>query len=257
MTRRNIHGIIGLMPKINQRALITSVFVTVTILVSQISVNAFDSQSNSYKVQMGNFDFTAGSKSSTNYQVTDTAGELGPGQSDSTGYTVKAGFQYVNSIIPFTFTISNNAINFGTLTPQTPKTDTTDLTVTSGAAFGYKVTAIESSPLKHTAYPTRTIINVLGDNSDITSTNQGAWALNTTYGFGYTLSNITGTDAVFTSNYRNFSDTSSGGQPINLMQKNGVTATSVVRVTYKVNISSTQSAGNYQNTITYVATGTF
>ena len=74
---------------------------------------------------------------------------------------------------------------------------------------------------------------------------------------GYTLSNITGTDAVFTSGYRSFADESCVESPVVVMSRNGVTSTSEVQVGYKVNISNVQESGQYQNVVTYVATGTF
>jgi len=233
------------------------VFVLIFLLFPYISI-AQDSESSSYKVQMGNFNFTAGEKSSTSYTLTDTAGELSPGQSSSGSYTIKAGFQYVNTIVPFTFSLSNSIINFGTLSPQTPQTDTTNITVTSGAAFGYQVTSQENHQLESVGYPGTVFIDdVVGDNADITHTNQGDWLLSTTYGMGYTLSNITGTDAVFTSGYRSFADESCVESPVVVMSRNGVTSTSEVQVGYKVNISNVQESGQYQNVVTYVATGTF
>ena len=226
-------------------------------LAGSARLDAFDMQSTGYKVQMGNFNFTAGEKSSDNYQLRDTAGELSPGQSDSDTYTMLAGFEYVASIIPFSLTISNTAVDFGTLSSGVPESDTTDVTVTSGAAFGYKVTAIENSQLKLVPSVATYIVDTVGDSSDITPTNQGAWALNITVGFGYTLANLTGTDAVFTSGYRQFADASSSESPVNIMLKNGVTRESKVQVTYKVNIDGTQAAGNYENKIAYILTGTF
>lgn len=218
---------------------------------------AFEAESTNYRLQMGNFNYTAGDKSSASYKLRDTGGELSPGESGSTNYIVQAGFEYVAEIIPFTFTVSNNSIAFGTLSSQVPKTDTTNLTVTSGAAYGYQTTAQADHQLKNIAYVTVFLDDVVGDNEDITHTQEGTWTQNTTYGFGYNLANITGADATFTSGYRAFADESSSESPVALMSKNGVTKESEVQVTYKVNISAIQEAGNYQNTITYVATGTF
>lgn len=244
-----------MMPK---SAIAIIIFISsLVILLVTPSVFSFEAESENFRLQMGNFNYAAGEKTSSSYQLRDTGGELAPGQSTSTNYTVKAGFEYVATIIPFTFTISNNSIAFGTLSPQTPKTDTTDLTVTSGAAYGYQVTNQADSQLQNTAYPTVFINDVTGDNEDITHTQEGTWSQNTTYGFGYTLSNTTGTDAVFTSGYRAFADESNSESPAAVMSKNGVTKESEVQLTYKVNISGTQEAGNYQNTITYIATGTF
>lgn len=242
----------------NKMVRVRTALVVLALFLFGSTLLAMEMRSTSYRIQMGNLDYTAGTKSSDTYQLRDTAGEFAPGlYTGASNYILKAGFEYVSSIIPFTFTISNDAINFGTLSAQTPVTGTTDLTVTIGAAYGYKVTARQDHQLQNQTYPAVFIPDTVGDSADITTTNQGVWALTTTKGFGYTLANLTGTDAVFTSNYRAFADASLSESPVNVMYKNGVTSESKVRVTYKANILATQESGVYQNTITYIVTGTF
>ncbi len=239
---------------------LTALFFFLFFLLSltfPLCVNSFEAESENFRLQMGNFNYTAGDKTSASYQLRDTGGELAPGESSSGNYIIKAGFEYVESIIPFSFSLSNNSIAFGTLSAQSPATDTTNITVTSGAAYGYQVTSQVNHQLQNIAYDTVFIDDTTGDNEDITHTQEGAWAQNTTYGFGYNLSNVTGSDAVFTSGYRAFADNSNSENPVAVMSKNGVTAESETQVTYKVNISATQEAGDYQNTITYVAIGSF
>lgn len=228
-----------------------------TVFMTASGIQAFEARSTNYKMQMGNFNYTAGEKESASYWFHDTGGELAPGQSDSGSYTILAGFEYIASIIPFTFEISNNNINFGTLVPETPATASTTLTITSGAAYGYRVTAQANNPMQNQGYAGVFIPDVEGDNSDITHLQEGAWNNNTTYGFGYTLSNLTSTHAVFTSGYRAFADQSNSEEPVNVMFSPGVIDQSAVEVTYKINVSPIQEAGVYENIVTYIATGTY
>ena len=75
-----------------------------------------------YIIQMPNFNSGAGIPSSSNYTISQTLGQTAAGLYSSAGYRVKSGFQYIYSIIPFSFSISALSINFGDLTPQTPVT---------------------------------------------------------------------------------------------------------------------------------------
>ena len=222
--------------------------------ISFYSVSAFEAQSQNYKLTWGNLNDFSGNKSSANYNLTDTGGQTAPGLYQSANYKTMAGFEYLYSIIPFSFSLSNNNIDFGTLSPNSPKTDTTDLTVSSGAAHGYKVTVRENHQLQRQGETGVYIQDATGDNSDITYQNAGAWNLNSTYGFGYTLANIIGTDAVFSSGYKQFADESITEEPQSIMQKNGVARESKVQLTYKVNVNALQEAGTYQNIITYICT---
>ena len=83
---------------------------------------------------MGTVDVGGQKQTSGSYKLTTSLGQSAAGQFDSAGYTVKAGFQYLYSIIPFRFSVSNTNINLGTLLPSTPSTATTTLTVYFGAA---------------------------------------------------------------------------------------------------------------------------
>lgn len=239
------------------KVLFSSILLFIILILPFKQSKAFDAQSENYKLDWGNLNDFSGKKGSTNYSLVDTGGQIAPGLYESSNYKAMAGFEYLYSIIPFTFTISNSSIDFATLTPNTPKTDTTDLTVTSGAAHGYEVTASENNQLQNLAYPETYIEDTRGDNLDITYINNGVWNLNTTYGFGYTLANLVGTDAVFTTNYKQFADESISEADQIIMNNAGVTEESKVQVTYKINIGATQESGTYQNKIKYICTGTF
>jgi photosystem II stability/assembly factor-like uncharacterized protein len=149
-------------------------------------------------------------------------------------------------------TITDASISFGTLDPNTPKTGSHTLQVTTNAASGYQVTAAEDTPLTFGGY---TIPDVTGDTGSITETATGDWDLATTYGFGYTLADVSGTAAAFTTGYKQFADTSAAELPQDVMGATAPVIADAVALTYKLNIGPSQVEGTYANTVTYIATG--
>src|SRR3989344_5608722 len=106
-------------------------------------------ESERYRIQCGAVNIGGeNSLMSGGYNLSVSLGQNAAGEFQSSGYVVKAGFQYLHSIIPFRFTISNTNMNFGTILPQVPATQQTVLTISSGGAGGYQVTAQEATPLK-------------------------------------------------------------------------------------------------------------
>lgn len=240
-------------------------------LIPYSEVIAINMDSNKFKIQFGNVNVGAKSADSDLYKLSTTVGQTAAGKFSSQGYIIKAGFQYIHSIIPFTFSVSNTQINLGLLNPNNPATATTDLTVSFGSAGSYQVTAIEETPLK----------TLIGVTIPDTSCNGGAnvcdesvanlWNSNGSYGFGYqatgqdipqtytTCQGINGNNC-----YRRFPDRNSGEIPVVVMSSNNVTEVidpnPAVRnkhlstITFKANISNLQGAGSYQNTINFIAT---
>lgn len=213
-------------------------------------------KSTNYEIQMPNFNSGAGIPSSTNYKLNTTMGQTAPGPFSSTGYRVLSGFQYIHSIIPFSFAISPIAIPFGFLLPDTPKTLPQTLTVSAGGAGGYQVTARENNPLKIIG-STPTIPDTLCDAGTCNEVAAGAWTQTNKYGFGF---NMAGDDIPTDFNgstfFRQFADTSKTPNPETakiVMSSANVGRSRVATVTYKVNISSLQKAGQYQNIIYYTA----
>ena len=206
-----------------------------------------------YIIQMPNFNTGAGIPSSTNYGVTTTIGQGAAGLFSSAGYRVKSGFQYIYTIIPFSFTIAPISINLGHLLPQTPVTTQTEtLTVSSGGAGGYQVLVSENHPLQ-VGNTTRKIPDTTCDTT-CSEAAAGVWNSNSKYGFGF---NMSGSDVApdFSGPtlFRQFADRSISETPQKIMSSIyvGTAVTSTVR--YKVNISGIQAAGVYTNTIMYTA----
>ena len=213
-----------------------------------------------YILQMGNLNTAAGNPSNTNYKLGVTVGQTAPGLYSGTNYKVRAGFQYIHSIIPFAFSISQINIDFGTLYPTTFVKRTNNLTVSNGSANGYSVTAIENHQLLVPSAGAL-IPNTTCDNGTCTDTISALWTSTLAYGFGYRCDNITGTDCASgfsTSNYyKQFADSSKSDSPESVMSGINVGRSIETQITYTINISNTQPAGLYTNVITYVATPTF
>ncbi len=232
-------------------------FYTVFAIVKQ--THATDMNSGQFRIKYGNVNFGSNEGSSTNYDLSTTNGQLAAKEFSSTGYIVKAGFQYWHSIIPFSFSISDTTIELGSLTPQTPSTATTVLTASFGGAGQYQVTAVEVGTLR-TANGGNTIVDTScnGGAQTCTETSANVWNSSTAYGFGYNMSG-TGIPGDFTNNtyFRPFPDSSISESPAVVMSSTNITTSSQATVTFKANISNTQPAGSYQTLVKFVATPSF
>lgn len=228
-------------------------FQTPTVFAQVVMKNA------SYIIRMGNLNTAAGKSTGTGGKLNITVGELGPGLYSGANYKVRAGFQYISSIIPFAFSISTNTIDFGTLSPTNPLTRTNILTVSNQSAGGYVVTASENHQLLVPGSGA-IIPDTTCDAGTCTETTSSAWTSTLTYGFGYRCDAVT-TDycaAGFSDStyYKQFAraDTSETAQTV----MSGATGRSQQsQITYKLNISATQVAGFYSNVVTYIATPTY
>ncbi len=209
-------------------------------------------QSPNYTIQMPNLNSGAGIPTSDQYRLGTTIGQTAQGLATSSGYLVKSGFQYIYSIIPFSFTVSSISINFGHLIPQTPVTATNTLTVASGGAGGYQVKASENHPMK-IPNSTPTIPNTNCDSA-CTYTTAGVWSSTSRYGFGFNMSgNDIPADFSGLTYFRPFADASISQSPQVVMSSIYVGRGRQSTVTYKVNVSGVQQGGAYNNIITYTA----
>lgn len=241
-----------------KKIILTLIILTIPYSLATSNSLAVPMDSSRFKIESANISITGGNKSSDSYKLSDTVGQLAAGQFSSNGYVVKAGFQYLYSIIPFRFSISNTNINFGTLAPNSPATGTTNLTVHFDDIGNYQVTAVEDGPLKTQSG------NVIPDTfcngggytcSELVSK---VWNSTSSYGFGY---NITGDDVsddfIDDSYFRPFPDQTAAEVPVTIMANNNVRKNRQSTVTFKTNISSVQPAGSYQTIISFVATPSY
>jgi hypothetical protein len=210
-----------------------------------------------YIIQMGNFNMASGRPTGSNYALLYTAGQTGPGLYSGPNYKVKSGFEYIFPIIPFSFSISNTYIDFGSLTATNPVTRTNILTVSNGSAHGYQVTASENHALLIPAYGAF-IPDTACDGGLCDPSTPAAWTSTLAYGFGYRCDNVSQADCATgfsdATYYKPFAASPSAQI---VMQGANVGKNKQCQITYKVNISGSQQAGTYTNTIMYIATPTF
>lgn len=208
-------------------------------------------------LQMGNLNSISGRASDANVNITFTSGQTPNNLFTGANYKVRAGFQYINSIIPFTFSVSSIFIDFGVISPTSPVTRTNMLTVSFGSAHGYQVTVSQNRNLRTDATGWQ-IPPTTCDSGTCTTTTAAAWTSSLVYGFGYRCDNLSGTDCntdFSTSTfYKQFASSPSA---VTVMSSSNTGRNRKGEITYKVNVSGTQPAGLYTNIINYIATATF
>ncbi len=237
------------------------IFIFSFLFFNLSDVVAINMDSSRYRIQFGNINIAGGNKTSENYKLADTLGQTAAGKFQSDGYIVKAGFQYIHSIIPFRFSISNIDINFGSLIASTPVTQTTTLTVYFGGAGEYQVTAIEEGPLR-TLDDANNIPDTNCDGGEEDTCNEDwakPWTLNSAYGFGYRTDgdDVPQAFATESSHFRPFPDRTSAEPPAVVMNSADVGKNRQSTFTFKINVSPIQTAGTYQTVINFVATPSF
>lgn len=206
-----------------------------------------------YQIRMGNFNITSGFKSSASYNLTDTVGQTAAEFFSSSGYHVKAGFQYIYTLYDFTFALSSLAVDLGTLTPNTFSTGSHTLTV-SAPGQGYLVTTYAVAPLTRLG-GSDVIPDTTCDSGPCTETTATAWITPTNNGFGYNASGHDVTSDFIDSTYfRPFPDFSLNETPAPLMSSTVAGRNRLATITYQVSPSSIQAGGNYATQIVYLAT---
>jgi hypothetical protein len=241
--------------------------------------------SDQYRIQFGTIDSGGGKMTDpidNSYTLTSSIGQSAAKEFQSTGYVVKAGFQYIYSRIPFSFSLSNVRVDLGTLIPNTPSTGNITLKVSFGGAGQYIVTARADAPL--TEIQGTNTISFTGCDGGVdtcTITNAKLWTNSSAYGFGYGMTGQDITpDFISSSYFRPFANALIPEDAATIMQSDNVTAditptpgvpytpapvlTGVPRsttheavITMKANISGLQPAGTYATVIRFLATPSF
>ena len=210
----------------------------------------------SFIIRFPNLNSFAGKPSNSQYNLGITGGQTAPGLYSGSNYKVRAGFQYIKSIIPFSFAITSLFIDFGPITPGAPVTRTNVLTVSNGSAYGYTVLARENHPPRVNSSGA-SIPDTTCDPGTCTETTSALWTSLTTFGFGYRCDNIAGTDCESgfsnPNNYKQFASSESAELAQPVMSSPNVGRDIKSQITYKINISASQPAGDYQNYITFIA----
>lgn len=240
--------------QLNTKILIT-ILLLFTAAVSPVPVLAERLESDSYVIQFGNFNMTAGEKSSASYNVTDTVGQTGAGpygQYGVSNYFIGGGFQYIYQIDEFFFQISKLQIDLGILAANTHNTDSHTLTISTRNA-GYQVYAYEEHPLEHTN-GLYTIPDTTCDAGTCSQTTASLWQDTSIPGFGFNVSgDDTPIDFANVNYYRQFADRSNA-EPMQVIMSSANNATNhQATVTYKAGIAGNQAAGTYNTAIVFVA----
>lgn len=248
---------------------IVFVFCAISYMLQAICVLADNMESSRYQMKFTTIDIGGASMTSSDVRLTTSIGQTAAHQFDSDGYTVKAGFQYIYSIIPFRFSISKTNIDFGNLIPNQPSEVSSTLTVSFGGSGQYQVTAAEEGPLQTMAGVIIPDTKCNGNKNTCDETIPQPWDARSAYGFGYSM-DINGKDIpqsfinCYQSNgnkpcYRPFPDTTepTPEPPAILMSSTNVGRNKQANIKFKVNIPANQTTGSYQTIVSFVATPTY
>lgn len=170
-------------------------------------------------------------------------------------FKVKYGFEKIAS--NFSFSLSSDLIDFGILSPNNPITRTNLLSVYTDST-GYIILASENQELKSSE--NISIPDTTCDNGSCTQTTSSLWKVATVYGFGYRCDNVFGSDCLDFENpqfFKQFADLSKKEAWEKIMEGVPENKKKQAKITYKVNISTTQKISKYINNITYIAVPNF
>lgn len=156
------------------------------------------------------------------------------------------------------------AVPFGTMALNTFKTLAHQLTVSTNASGGYVVTASENDQLGRNGGTTPNIPDTLCDSGTCSETAAADWNTATNNGFGYSLQNVDAASIAFqyndssrTFNSKQFADLAGSESVQTIFSSSTVADAEDVYVCYRLSVGATQAAGDYENQVTYTATGTF
>lgn len=176
------------------------------------------------------------SSASPSYKLQDTVGEVGSGEINSTNYAGLIGFRQAEPDPVMTFTISSNAINFGSLSVGSVSSDSITVTTMTNAVNGYVTTIYQNNNLK------------TGTGDDIDPVADGSvTAGSEEYGI-----RTSGADGQM-----NGADTAITTSPQAVAAHSSWVNSSSVTITFKAAISVSTVSGSYSQHVTLISTGRF
>lgn len=213
--------------------------------------------SDSYIIQLGNFNTTSGEKSGGGYNVTDTVGQIAPGEYTSAGYKVFAGFQYIYAIPKFTFRITNLSIPLGELYANQFAENSHQLVISTRSG-GYSILTQTDHELRRAGGPSASSIAHTSCDSSCSISSAGVWTDPTNAGFGYNVSGVhAASDFVDNTYFRPFADLENAETAQEIASHNAVVRDEVHTVSYRVAILGSQAAGDYSTTVDFLAIPTY
>ena len=172
-------------------------------------------------------------------------------------------------------TTTASSVHLGELSISSFTNAAQTLSVSTNAVNGYAVTAIASDQLgldgatcTGDSTAGNCIPDSVGNNTAMSHTASDEWTTTSIKGFGYSLENADANTIPFeyntssgncTGTYcsRQFADAEDSQVAQQIFSSSTVADTENVDVCYRAIISNTQSAGSYENYVTYTATATF
>ncbi len=162
------------------------------------------------------------------------------------------------------------SVPFGTMTLNSFKTLAQDVTVSTNASGGYVVTASENDQLGKDGATSPAIPDATGEDGLASHTAIDDWEVATFNGFGYSIDNDDAITVPFeysttTGNCsdasgfcaKHFADIANSEDPQTIFSSSTVADSENIAMCYRLSVGATQQAGDYENQITYTATGTF
>jgi hypothetical protein len=222
-------------------AVIIAIFFTGSVCADRMG-------STNYELLFTNVNSGGGTADSSNYTLDMSLGQTAAKLWDENGYIIQAGFQYVHTLYPFSFELSDTTLDFGILTPNTPATEQLTATITHRGQ-GYQVMVYQDHKLRNfdnSAW----IEDTACDDPFCDEDTAEEWVSTSTYGFGY---NVTGHDVSsdFSGSadyYRPFHTS-----PVTFMESSEVAKERQSLIKAKINIDNTQAAGTYQTILRFIA----
>ena len=183
--------------------------------------------------------------------------DLPQGVYSGTNYKIQTGFESMNPLGFFSFSTSNNLIDYGIISPTNPIYRISNLTISSNAIKRFIVVGYENHPLL-TADTNKQIPDSTCDNGSCSEITSSLWLNTLTYGFGYRCENTLEincpVDMKENDYYKQFSDFAKNESPKTIMTgKPTQSKNNEIQMIYKINTSKTQAPGYYSNAITYIA----
>lgn len=161
-------------------------------------------------------------------------------------------------------TTTATSVPFGGMALNTFKTLAQDLTVSTNASSGYVVTSSENDQLGLGGATTPFIPDTTCDGGTCSESIAVEWTTATNNGFGYSLENVDAASIAFeydtsgdTFRSKQFADITGAETPQTIFSSTTVANAENAYVCYRLSVGATQAAGDYENQITYTATGTF
>jgi len=203
-----------------------------------------------YSIDVGNID--------TNPQPTSHPQALITNNIKTNEFTTGPNYTIDTSNDSFSIKLSQDTIDYGILTSTNPVIRTSKISF-SNTTFRAEILTHEDHPLLLT--PKNLIQNTTCDNGACSPEIAALWTNTLTYGFGYRCDSQSAhvCDSQFseTNYFKQYSNDSINQNLVPILFSDPEKTDTKATITDKVNISGTQKAGAYYNSITYLAVPNF